>query len=136
MRRSKVRILLGSLRSQVFEVSLFLGKNKVELQWQVRVVLQQPTREVAQVVAHLVWDQRVAGSNPVFPTNLLNPFLMSKAEKILYMVMYTLFTVGTVLAIARNEYGQAIWVVTGFMWMHNSFTNRQAVIKLQKELEN
>ena len=25
-------------------------------------------REVAQVVAHLVWDQRVAGSNPVFPT--------------------------------------------------------------------
>ena len=25
-------------------------------------------REVAQVVAHLVWDQRVAGSSPVFPT--------------------------------------------------------------------
>jgi hypothetical protein len=23
---------------------------------------------VAQVVAHLVWDQRVAGSSPVFPT--------------------------------------------------------------------
>jgi len=61
---------------------------------------------------------------------------MSKAEKILYMVMYTLFTVGTILAIARNEYGHAIWVVTGFMWMHNSFTNRQAVIKLQEELES
>ena len=26
-------------------------------------------REVAQVVAHLVWDQRVAGSSPVFPTS-------------------------------------------------------------------
>ena len=25
-------------------------------------------REVAQLVAHLVWDQRVAGSSPVFPT--------------------------------------------------------------------
>ena len=41
MRRSQVRILIGSLRSQVLEVSLFLGKNKVELQWQVMVVLQQ-----------------------------------------------------------------------------------------------
>ena len=25
-------------------------------------------RDVAQLVAHLVWDQRVAGSNPVIPT--------------------------------------------------------------------
>ena len=25
-------------------------------------------RDVAQLVAHLVWDQRVAGSNPVVPT--------------------------------------------------------------------
>jgi uncharacterized membrane protein YciS (DUF1049 family) len=61
---------------------------------------------------------------------------MSKAEKILYMVMYTLFTVGTILAIARNEYGHAIWVITGFMWMHNAFTNRREVIKLQEELES
>ena len=43
MRRSQVRILIGSLRSQVLKVSLFLGKNKVELQWQVTVVLQQPS---------------------------------------------------------------------------------------------
>ena len=28
-------------------------------------------RDVAQVVAHLVWDQRVAGSSPVIPTNNL-----------------------------------------------------------------
>ena len=27
----------------MLEVSLFLGKNKVELQWQVMVVLQQPS---------------------------------------------------------------------------------------------
>ena len=27
----------------MLEVSLFLGKNKVELQWQVTVVLQQPS---------------------------------------------------------------------------------------------
>ena len=34
-----------------------------------RLVWQSPLRrEVAQVVAHLVWDQRVAGSSPVFPT--------------------------------------------------------------------
>ena len=70
MRRSQVRILIGSLRSQVFEVSLFLGKNKVELQWQVMVVLQQPVRDVAQLVAHLVWDQRVARSSRAIPTEL------------------------------------------------------------------
>jgi len=61
---------------------------------------------------------------------------MSKAEKILYMVMYTLFTVGTILAIARNDYSDAIWILIGGMWMHNSFTNRREVIKLQEELEN
>ena len=61
---------------------------------------------------------------------------MSKAEKILYMVMYTLFTVGTILAIARNDYSDAIWILIGGMWMHNSFTNRREVLKLQEELEN
>jgi len=61
---------------------------------------------------------------------------MSKAEKILYMVMYTLFTVGTILAIARNDYSDAIWILIGGMWMHNAFTNRREVIKLQEELEN
>ena len=61
---------------------------------------------------------------------------MSKAEKILYMVMYTLFTVGTILAIARNDYSDAIWILIGGMWMHNSFTNRREVIKLQEELES
>jgi len=61
---------------------------------------------------------------------------MSKAEKILYMVMYTLFTVGTILAIARNDYSDAICILIGGMWMHNSFTNRREVIKLQEELES
>lgn len=28
-------------------------------------------REVAQWLAHLVWDQGAAGSSPVFPTKLL-----------------------------------------------------------------
>ena len=61
---------------------------------------------------------------------------MSKAEKILYMVMYTLFTVGTILAIARNDYGTAIWTIVGGMWMHTSFMHRREVIDLQKELED
>ena len=30
--------------------------------------LQKQLRGVAQLVAHLVWDQGVAGSNPVTPT--------------------------------------------------------------------
>ena len=30
-------------------------------------------RGVAQLVAHLVWDQRVAGSSPVTPTNIMKP---------------------------------------------------------------
>ncbi len=29
-------------------------------------------REVAQLVAYLVWDQGVAGSSPVFPTEFLD----------------------------------------------------------------
>ena len=61
---------------------------------------------------------------------------MLKVEKILYVVMYILFTAGAVLAIARNDYGNAIWIITGGMWMHNSFMNRQAMIKLKEELEN
>ena len=61
---------------------------------------------------------------------------MSKLEKILYVTMYILFTAGVVLAIARNDYGDAIWILTGGMWMHNSFMNRQAMIKLKEELEN
>ena len=61
---------------------------------------------------------------------------MSKAEKILYMTMYVLFTFGVVLAIARNDYSDAIWILIGGMWMHNSFTNRREVIKLQEELES
>ena len=32
------------------------------------VVLKQPVRDTAQVVAHLVWDQEVGGSSPVIPT--------------------------------------------------------------------
>ena len=31
-------------------------------------------REVAQLVAHLVWDQRAAGSSPVFPTIFIMGF--------------------------------------------------------------
>lgn len=61
---------------------------------------------------------------------------MSKAEKLLYVVMYVLFTFGAVLAIARNDYGSAIWIITGGMWMHNSFTNRKALVDIQEELEN
>ena len=61
---------------------------------------------------------------------------MSKAEKLLYVVMYILFTFGAVLAIARNDYSDAIWIIVGGMWMHNSFMHRREVIDLQKELEN
>ena len=61
---------------------------------------------------------------------------MSKAEKLLYVVMYVLFTLGTILAIARNDYGTAIWTIVGGMWMHNSFMHRREVIDLLKELEN
>ena len=61
---------------------------------------------------------------------------MSKAEKLLYVVMYVLFTLGTILSIARNDYGDAIWIIVGGMWMHNSFMHRREVIDLQKELEN
>lgn len=61
---------------------------------------------------------------------------MSKAEKLLYVVMYVLFTFGAVLAIARNDYGDAIWIIVGGMWMHNSFMHRREVIDMQKELEN
>ena len=61
---------------------------------------------------------------------------MSKAEKLLYVVMYVLFTTGTVLAIARHDYSDAIWIIIGGMWMHNSFMHRREVIDLQKELEN
>ena len=61
---------------------------------------------------------------------------MSKAEKILYATMYILFTFGVVLAIARNDYGDAIWILTGGMWMHNSFINRKALVDLKEELEN
>ena len=61
---------------------------------------------------------------------------MSKLEKILYVTMYILFTAGVVLAIARNDYGDAIWILTGGMWMHNSFINRKALVDLKEELEN
>ena len=61
---------------------------------------------------------------------------MSKLEKILYVTMYVLFTAGVVLAIARNDYSDAIWILTGGMWMHNSFINRKALVDLEKELEN
>ena len=61
---------------------------------------------------------------------------MLKVEKILYVVMYILFTAGAILAIARNDYGDAIWIIIGGMWMHNSFINRKAWIKLKEELEN
>jgi len=61
---------------------------------------------------------------------------MSKAEKLLYVVMYVLFTLGTILSIARNDYGDAIWIIVGGMWMHNSFMHRREVIDMQKELEN
>ena len=50
--------------------------------------------------------------------------------------MYVLFTTGTILAIARNEYSDAIWTIVGGMWMHNSFINRKALVDLQKELED
>jgi hypothetical protein len=61
---------------------------------------------------------------------------MSKAEKLLYVVMYVLFTTGTVLAIARHDYSDAIWIIIGGMWMHNSFINRKAYLELTKELED
>ena len=61
---------------------------------------------------------------------------MSKAEKLLYGVMYVLFTLGIILAIARNDYGTAIWTIVGGMWMHTSFMHRREVINLLKELEN
>ena len=61
---------------------------------------------------------------------------MSKAEKLLYVVMYVLFTLGTILAIARHDYSDAIWIIVGGMWMHNSFINRKALVDLQKELED
>ena len=61
---------------------------------------------------------------------------MSKAEKLLYVVMYVLFTLGTILSIARNDYGDAIWIIVGGMWMHNSFMHRREVIDMQKELED
>ena len=61
---------------------------------------------------------------------------MSKLEKILYVTMYILFTAGVVLSIARNDYGDAIWILTGGMWMHNSFINRKALVDLKEELEN
>ena len=61
---------------------------------------------------------------------------MSKAEKLLYVVMYVLFTFGTILAIARNDYADAIWIITGGMWMHNSAVNRKALVDFQKELED
>ena len=38
-------------------------------------------RDVAQLVARLVWDQDVAGSNPVIPTKK-RPFLRLKTLKI------------------------------------------------------
>ena len=65
----------------MLEVSLFLGKNKVELQWQVMVVLQQPVRDVAQLVAHLVWDQRVARSSRAIPTKNLKSRTNSSAHR-------------------------------------------------------
>ena len=61
---------------------------------------------------------------------------MSKAEKLLYVVMYILFTFGAVLAIARNDYSDAIWIIVGGMWMHNSAVNRKALVDLHKELED
>ena len=61
---------------------------------------------------------------------------MLKVEKILYVVMYILFTAGAVLAIARNDYSDAIWILTGGMWMHNSFINRKALVDLKEELES
>ena len=35
-----------------------------------RKMMQIKYRDVAQLVARLVWDQDVAGSNPVIPTNV------------------------------------------------------------------
>jgi hypothetical protein len=61
---------------------------------------------------------------------------MSKAEKILYMTMYVLFTFGVVLAIARNDYSDAIWILIGGMWMHNSARMRLELEEFKRELEN
>ena len=53
-----------------FKVSLFLGKNKVELtSWQVgSCPITTQTRGVDQLVDRLVWDQEATGSSPVTPT--------------------------------------------------------------------
>ena len=61
---------------------------------------------------------------------------MSKAEKILYMTMYVLFTFGVVLAIARNDYSDAIWILIGGMWMHNSARMRLKLEEFIRKLEN
>ena len=49
-------------------------------------------RGVAQLVAHLVWDQGVAGSNPVTPTKISQGFFLER----FFVVMYSLFCMALV----------------------------------------
>ena len=60
-----LKILQKTLRSKKKIVPLHSGK-RYHL-WQAKEQRTQ-LRGVAQLVAHLVWDQGVAGSNPVTPT--------------------------------------------------------------------
>ena len=77
------------------------------------------------MVAHLVWDQGVAGSNPVIPTNF-NFVYMSKYEKIMYYTLYTLNALALGLSVINHEYVKAIWIFNATLWMYTAHRYRRA----------
>ena len=60
------------LFEKILQKALQYKKKEVSLQTEILNLLglwvEKQLRGVAQLVAHLVWDQGVAGSNPVTPT--------------------------------------------------------------------